>query len=144
MKYGAPGNNQSSKLYEVLISLLELFDPAEVKRRKKEALEKIQALAKAVFSDKVEEMYEIQALATAPEAQGQGYASALVTTATDMADAAGNDTWVLTTEAYRFYEPLGFVVMGECTVGESNPTWDRPPVILRAMLRYATKGNEKV
>ena len=40
-------------------------------------------MVKDVFGERVEEMYEIQVLATAPEAQGQGYGSALVTAVTD-------------------------------------------------------------
>lgn len=53
-------------------------------QRWKECFEKIEALTQSAFGDKVEVMYELQSLATAPEAQGKGFASALVTTVTDM------------------------------------------------------------
>lgn len=109
------------------------------------------ALAQSSFGDRIEEMYEIQTLGTAPEAQGKGFASALVTTITDMVgvsdeswciyltvvyvqgDADGHDVWVLTTSAYGFYEILGFSIVGQATVGADNPKWDRDPVTLRVV-----------
>ncbi len=59
-------------------------DVTEPPKRWKECIEKIAALTQSAFGDKVEVMYELQSLATAPEAQGKGFASALVTTVTDM------------------------------------------------------------
>ncbi|KAI0352851.1 hypothetical protein OH77DRAFT_1512994 [Trametes cingulata] len=142
--YRAPGNNKHSLLSRVVIRLLELFDTAEVKKRKKESTLKVEDLVNATFGGASEKMYEIGALVTAPEAQGRGYASALVTTVTGKADSAARDTWLLTTSAYLFYETLGFVVVGERTVGENNPTWDGPPVILRAMQRLTADGEGSV
>lgn len=48
-------------------------------------------------------------------------------------DADGHDVWVLTTSAYKFYETLGFSIVGEETIGASNPKWDREPVTLRVV-----------
>lgn len=47
-------------------------------KRWKEFGVKAQTLVVEAFGDKVQDMYEIQALCTDPDAQGRGYASALV------------------------------------------------------------------
>ncbi|KAL1944251.1 hypothetical protein VTO73DRAFT_3436 [Trametes versicolor] len=144
LKYGLPGNTKTGRIYAWLAYFVRLSDPPEVKKRWKECFEKIEALTQSAFGDKVEVMYELQSLATAPEAQGKGFASALVTTVTDMGDADGHDVWVLTTSAYKFYETLGFSIVGEETIGASNPKWDREPVTLRVMLRPANAGRQSV
>ena len=41
-------------------------------------------MLKDAFGEKVKEMYEVRTLATAPEAQGRGYGSALVNIVTEM------------------------------------------------------------
>ncbi|KAI0335569.1 hypothetical protein GY45DRAFT_1316922 [Cubamyces sp. BRFM 1775] len=85
-------------------------------------------MAKDAFGEKVEDMYEVQILATAPEAQGQGYGSALVTAITDKGDADGHDVWLLTSDAYQFYESLGFSIVRSDVVGADNPRWKGGPV----------------
>ncbi|KAL1944250.1 hypothetical protein VTO73DRAFT_3435 [Trametes versicolor] len=142
LRYAVPGNRNIRKVFAWLSDLARLFDPPEVQKRWKECMEATGALAQSSFGDRIEEMYEIQTLGTAPKAQGNGFASALVTTITDMGDADGHDVWVLTTSAYGFYEMLGFSIIGQATVGADNPKWDGDPVTLRVMLRPAstTKG----
>ena len=104
-------------------------------------------MVKDAFGEKVKDMYEVQALATAPEAQGRGYGSALVRTVTDMVgeqsasqltllsmfqgDADGHDVWLITSDAYGFYETLGFSVIGYTAVGTDNPKWKGKPVGVR-------------
>ncbi|KAH9846935.1 hypothetical protein C2E23DRAFT_536704 [Lenzites betulinus] len=137
MRYAAPGDGGMSWTCLILMSLLDKSAPANVKARFQECGEKIEALKETALGDEAENMYEIEILGTDPEYQGRGYASALVNTVTDMGDADGHDVWLLTSNAYKFYELLGFSVAGETTVGAEDPTWDQEPVALRLMRRHA-------
>ncbi|EJF61313.1 hypothetical protein DICSQDRAFT_61087, partial [Dichomitus squalens LYAD-421 SS1] len=96
--------------------------------RWKEFGAKARELVSAAFGEKVADMMEIQVLATDPDAQGRGYASALVKYVLRQSDADGRDTWLVTSDAYTFYQRLGFSVVGTTYIGSNNPAWDRDPV----------------
>ncbi|KAI9000912.1 hypothetical protein BD414DRAFT_16422 [Trametes punicea] len=80
-------------------------------------------------------MYDLQILGTAPEAEGLGYASALVNAVIFMADAEGRDVWLTTALTYKFYERLGFVIVGKDVVGADNPEWHGEPIPIHIMHR---------
>ncbi|KAI0832520.1 hypothetical protein BC628DRAFT_1310214 [Trametes gibbosa] len=111
--------------------LRKLTDTRELVKRTREFADTTKALVVDAFGSTVADMYEIQGLGTAPEVQGRGYASALVTAVTDLADADGHDVWVVTTDAYTFYERLGFSVVRSATVGDANPAWEGAPIVVR-------------
>ncbi|KAH9899772.1 hypothetical protein C8Q73DRAFT_680984 [Cubamyces lactineus] len=134
LEYGAPGNNHPSKAYNFFFSLLEKFNTPELTKRKAEFRGKITAMVQKAFGERVADMYDIQILGTAPEAQNRGYASALVNALSEMADAAGRDVWVIT-GAYGFYARLGFVTVAEDSVGGDNPNWDGKPIEVHVMCR---------
>ncbi|KAI0375743.1 hypothetical protein BV20DRAFT_932980, partial [Pilatotrama ljubarskyi] len=96
--------------------------------RKTEFRGLVRSLSQDAFGEHLKDMYDLQMLATAPEAQGQGYGSALVTGVTDMADAEGRDVWVISGDAYKFYERLGFVVVRKAVLGGDNPDWHEEPI----------------
>ncbi|KAI0660883.1 hypothetical protein C8Q70DRAFT_750728 [Cubamyces menziesii] len=75
MRYGTPGECKALNPWRTFL----------------EADSKIEAMLKDAFGEKVKEMYEVRTLATAPEAQGRGYGSALVNIVTEMGDADGHD-----------------------------------------------------
>ncbi|KAI9059115.1 hypothetical protein FKP32DRAFT_1552025, partial [Trametes sanguinea] len=99
-------------------------------QRKEEMREKVEAMVGDALGERAADMYEVQALASAPEAQGQGFGSALVTAVTDMGDADGHDVWLITADARPFYEFLGFEAVRTTTIGAENPNWDGRPVYL--------------
>lgn len=41
-------------------------------------------------------------------------------------------TWLLSSNVLNdnFYHSLGFVTVAEMTLGEDNPTWNGPPIVL--------------
>ncbi|KAJ8496080.1 hypothetical protein ONZ51_g1359 [Trametes cubensis] len=133
--YGAPGSNQTSKIYNFFFDILQRFNTDELNARKSEFRVKIQKMVQTAFGEKAKDMYYIHILGTAPEAQGRGYASALVNAVTAMADVEGRDTWLITADATPFYERLGFAVVQEDSLGAENPNWSSKPVSICIMLR---------
>ncbi|KAI0335570.1 hypothetical protein GY45DRAFT_1316924 [Cubamyces sp. BRFM 1775] len=142
MRYSTPGDPKGLTRWRTfLTALIDKLDNRELAKRKKEVEGKIGAMVEDAFGEKVKDMYEVQALATAPEAQGRGYGSALVTAVTDMGDADGHDVWLITSDAYGFYETLGFSVIRLDFVGADNPKWKGKPVGVRIMYRPAKTAN---
>ena len=115
-------------------------------------------MLESALGARVHDMLEIQSLATAPAKQGRGYASALVRAVNDLvrsllppppsplrvvarwdwaltrraqADSLGRAVYVVTTDAYRFYERLGYGLVGEVWIGDANPRWRGPPAAIR-------------
>ncbi|KAI0375744.1 hypothetical protein BV20DRAFT_1040341 [Pilatotrama ljubarskyi] len=131
MKYGGPGDGKPPRLHRFLTWVLDQFDTPELVKRKTEFMGKVVAMVTDALGEKVADMYEIQAIATAPEAQERGYGTALVTTVTDMGDAQGRDVWLITTDAYPFYESLGFSTIRSDLVGADNSAWDGAPITIR-------------
>lgn len=123
---------------------------ATIIQRREEYGKLVGALSKEAFGDKIHEMYEIIGLGTHPDFQGLGYGSALtrrvlekvkaaasctsvylLLTVTMQSDAEGCDVWLVTTDAWRFYEYLGFTIARSGVMGTNNPAWDGKPVTIR-------------
>ncbi|EJF55769.1 hypothetical protein DICSQDRAFT_72947, partial [Dichomitus squalens LYAD-421 SS1] len=100
-------------------------------QRSKEVRSAIDTLVKDNLGDRYADMIEITHLGTSPEKQGLGYGTALVKVVTDIADGQGLAVTLITTDAYRFYEFVGFELVAEKLVGVDNPTWDGAPVPIR-------------
>lgn len=119
-----------------IVALLSTDSPQQIKRRK-EFVEKVEALSKTVLTDGKDEMLLIMYLYTAPEAQGRGYASGLMRSILDIADSQQRGTWLLTGKATNiiFYNHHGFETVGEFSLGNTNPDWHEDPVIITIMAR---------
>ena len=95
------------------------------------------------------EVVTLRILATSPEKQGRGYASALVRIVTDIvsaclasrpttdfcgqqADAQGRATSLISSNLANsaFYNSLGLVEKAQIILGDDNPTWIEPPITL--------------
>ncbi|KAI0650642.1 hypothetical protein C8Q79DRAFT_397261 [Trametes meyenii] len=138
MHYRGPGDVIDQSRWERLVlGILDKFQTKELKNRLKEYDQKGRAMVQDAFGEKVAGMYEVQAIATAPEAQGRGYGSALITTVTDLGDTEGRDVWLYTVDAYPFYEYLGFSIIRTALMGVDNPTWNSAPITIRLMYRPA-------
>ncbi|KAL1944249.1 hypothetical protein VTO73DRAFT_3434 [Trametes versicolor] len=145
LKYQVPGGREDPWVHTYLTNVSrKLFDTRELTKRVTEFAEKTVAAVVDAFGEKLAEMYEIQSLGTNPEFQGQGFGSALVTAVTDMADADSRDVWLVTTDAYAFYEFLGFATVRSFIVGDANPTWAKAPITVRVMHRPWKKSIEDV
>ncbi|CCL98776.1 uncharacterized protein FIBRA_00781 [Fibroporia radiculosa] len=114
-----------------------VFYTPEQRKRRLEFVEKYTATTKAAFGDEITQMFALNILATSPKKQGTGYGTLLVKAVTDKADTVGRKTWLGSSDIAnrKFYEGCGFVVVGEFTLGEANPTWTAPPVVIQIMLR---------
>ncbi|RPD62163.1 hypothetical protein L226DRAFT_80472 [Lentinus tigrinus ALCF2SS1-7] len=133
--FGVPGNNDTGPISKIINPILNSADPPELHKRKLEFRTRITALIRLVLGPGINEMLEIQVLATSPSKQGRGYGTALVNIVNDMADAQGRKTFVITGDAQGFYETVGYRLVGEDWLGIDNPSWDGPPVPIRVMLR---------
>lgn len=63
---------------------MALATPLMASQRHGEFLRKLGAALEELFGDELERMVELTSIATAPERQGRGYASALVHIVTDL------------------------------------------------------------
>ncbi|KAI0787152.1 hypothetical protein BC629DRAFT_494314 [Irpex lacteus] len=93
--------------------------------------------AVASVGDRIKEMVLLSGLVTRPAKQGRGYGSACVTAITDLADKEGRATWLGSSNVANrgFYESLGFVVIAQITLGETDPTWNEAPLVSDLMIR---------
>lgn len=138
VQFRPPG--PSKPLHKVLGKLIERFPPfrsPEQRKRGKELDTKLAQAVKSAFGENTEDMFAVQLLATHPRAQGRGYGAALVASVTAKADADNRRTWLVSSNVANtwFYEHCGFTTVAEFAVGEGNPTWTKPPVIVRVMAR---------
>ncbi|KAI0706902.1 hypothetical protein C8T65DRAFT_220779 [Cerioporus squamosus] len=129
--FGVPGNNEPGPITKTISPILRRGDPPELQKRKMEFRIIVATLVKLALGPEIDEMLEIQGLATAPSKQGRGYATALVKTVHDMADAQGRKTYVITGDAQGFYETVGYRLVAEDWLGIDNPLWDGPAVPIR-------------
>ncbi|TFY54738.1 hypothetical protein EVJ58_g8681 [Rhodofomes roseus] len=128
------------------ISFIRKSRTAEQKKRIAEMMSKQDAAIKSALGDKIQGMFAVEGLATHPNKQGRGYGSALMAAANAKADALGVASWLSSSNIANtaFYESCGFAVVKEFAIGEDNPTWTEPPVIVRIMARERMGGTHDV
>ncbi|KAI0650644.1 hypothetical protein C8Q79DRAFT_998441 [Trametes meyenii] len=131
-----PGVAQGPVL-PILAPLFKSFDSDELRKRKQEFAAKLIKMLKEAFDSKVEDMIEVQALATAPEKQGRGYGTTLMEFVNAKADRVNRAVWLLTSDAHGFYERVGYSVLAHEVIGDSNPKWHGEPVHLRIVSELA-------
>ncbi|EMD40902.1 hypothetical protein CERSUDRAFT_80552 [Gelatoporia subvermispora B] len=138
----SPLDRLLSKILQGLGRSLKVFDAPEQRKRKAEFITKHGIVAKEAIGDAVKEMIVLEAIATAPSQQRQGYGTMLVHIVTAMADEQGRYTWVTSSNIANtgFYESFGFRTVAEIAMGAENPTWKDPPVIVRIMVRSPTQS----
>ncbi|KAH9928721.1 uncharacterized protein B0H18DRAFT_246915 [Fomitopsis serialis] len=92
---------------------------------------------RAAFGEREQDMFRVDGLATRPEKRHRGYGSALMAAANVRADELGLASWLSTSNIKNtaFYEHFGFATVHEYMVGEANPNWARPPVVVKIMVR---------
>ncbi|KAL4265043.1 Acyl-CoA N-acyltransferase [Pleurotus pulmonarius] len=114
-----------------------LLRSAELRKRRKEVLQKITSATERVYGDRVKSMVHIDGLATSPQSQGRGYAGALLDAVTAKADAGSRATYLESSNVANtgFYESHGFRTIEEIQCGDDNPAWKEPPVVVKLMVR---------
>ncbi|KAI0832525.1 hypothetical protein BC628DRAFT_1309639, partial [Trametes gibbosa] len=136
---GYPGNRRS-QLPPGIISLLNLFDTRELTKRKHEYVDKISVMLKNTFpGDSIEDMIEVEGLATSPARQGHGYGTVLMLFVNAMADVQKRGVYIVTSNSHGFYKRFGYSIVQEDALGVDNPAWKGEPVPLRVMYRRPNK-----
>ncbi|KAI0688643.1 hypothetical protein C8T65DRAFT_746500 [Cerioporus squamosus] len=113
--YGAAGDNKHKPPFSWILRLLGMLRSGEVRKRRNEFLTKATTLIEAAFGEKAEDMFEVEGLGTA--------------------DAQGRATYLITGDAWKFYESAGYKVIAEDLIGNDNPNYHGPPAPIRLMLR---------
>ncbi|OSD04346.1 hypothetical protein PYCCODRAFT_1466307 [Trametes coccinea BRFM310] len=126
---------QKGRLFMLFLPIIKRFYTEELAKRKAEYRQKVAAMLEAAFGDSVDELIEVQSLATAREKQGSGYGTALMHHANALADSQNRGVYMITSDAHKFYETVGYSIVQEATMGENNPAWDGEPVRIRLMYR---------
>ncbi|KAI5118030.1 hypothetical protein M0805_004895 [Coniferiporia weirii] len=120
-----------------------LINSREQTKRSKEARIKVEKLNDEKLGDSEAEMIYIEVLATNPERQGGGYGTALVKTILSMADSQGRSVYLFSSNIANvsFYELFGFSVTAQVLLGDDNPKWRKPPVVMPMMIRKPRSGD---
>ncbi|GJE95605.1 GNAT family N-acetyltransferase [Phanerochaete sordida] len=118
--------------------LNQLTYSKEQRLRSAEFGTKMRKAIRDTLGERTAYMIEVGSLATSPECQGRGYASSLVRVATNLADARGVPSWLVSSNTANrgFYHSLGFEVVTTFHVGDGNPTWTAAPVPVDIMVRH--------
>ncbi|KAH9946942.1 hypothetical protein B0H21DRAFT_740954 [Amylocystis lapponica] len=118
-----------------LEKVLRSINTAELKHRRTEYADKLGVAIKSAFGDNVNNMMSLDSISTIPSKQGRGYGRELVRSVTAKADAEGRSTWLVSSNVANttFYGRCGFSVAGQFALGDSNPLWDKGPIIVRVV-----------
>ncbi|KAJ3539695.1 hypothetical protein NM688_g6329 [Phlebia brevispora] len=107
-------------------------------KRFEEFLEKIRKAVRSSCGDRLQDMFYISGVATAPAKQRRGYASTLMRMACTMADERNSATWLVVGNVpanNAFYAAFGFVTVAQTLLGDEDPDWTEDPVPVDVMVR---------
>jgi len=116
----------------------------ERQRRFKEYIDKLEIIKKEVIEPRKEDLMYLNMIATEPNCQGRGYGSRLLEQMNGIADSRGRATWLISSKYAntQFYNSHGYHEVGRVVVGNDNPTWKEPPVVVLVMIREFPAVND--
>jgi len=125
-------------LKRVLLPIWKLqWTEEQMKRRLEYTAKEPKAIEEAI-GDRKSEMLYLRLIFSHPKKQGRGYGYTLGKVATDRADELSMPMYLMSSNVdanTKFYNSLGFVTAAEIIVGDNNPTWGKPPVVIALMVR---------
>ncbi|THH12228.1 hypothetical protein EW145_g101 [Phellinidium pouzarii] len=133
-----PIDKQVDNIYRLIGRLLNLVGKSKEQRKRFDEVQmKLGKYAEEMLGEDMKKMRSVNALATAPAFQRRGYGGALVDAITELADAEGRSTYLFSSNPINteFYNSHGFFTLAVVSVGDDNPTWKRPPVLIPLMVR---------
>ncbi|KAI0335567.1 hypothetical protein GY45DRAFT_810945 [Cubamyces sp. BRFM 1775] len=133
-QYGFPGGKKGP-FRSIVAPFLGAFVSEELAKRRKEWAEVTKAMLQCTLGDTAKDMIEVQGLVTAPKKQGRGYGTVLMRFVNALADAQNRGVYIFTTDAYGFYQSVGYSILQEAVVGADNPKWNGDPVHIKLMYR---------
>jgi len=122
----------------------QYINTPERAKREKEVWSKGSELETKVLGSRKMKMMYLDLIVADPALQGKGYGSALMRHANALADAKNCAVWLHSSDLGNtaFYNAMGYVKAGEWSLGDDNPSWNGPPIVLYLMIREA-KGDRK-
>ncbi|GJE95604.1 hypothetical protein PsYK624_117900 [Phanerochaete sordida] len=133
-----PLNKILSRFVTWIVRLINWYClSAEQQKRTAELISGMQNTFEAFLGESMSHILEIDHLATAPECQHRGYATALVQLAAALADARGVQLELTSSHPANrhFYQSLGFKFLHTFYVGAENTSWAGAPVSIDLMVR---------
>jgi len=124
-------------LQYIAMQLLFLVRGPEENKRQIEVQNKMDAAAREALGDQAKYMINLANLHTIPAKQGRGYGTTLVKLVTAEADRRSLSTCLCSINVANtgFYNSLGFLTAKHIFIGEDNPAWHEPPVVIDLMVR---------
>ncbi|KAH9950506.1 RmlC-like cupin domain-containing protein [Amylocystis lapponica] len=117
-------------IVELLYRTLSAFNSKEQKARRR-IWRQVQSGIRISHRGRGQRDDQSDILAAAPAKQGLGYGSALVMSVTAKADEEGRSVWLLTNlYTWTYYAQFGFTTVAQVSLGEKNPTYKGPPVVV--------------
>ncbi|KAL0947539.1 hypothetical protein HGRIS_013635 [Hohenbuehelia grisea] len=124
-------------LYHGIGRVARLRSSRDSRRRIEEMKEKMGAAIERGVGERAKDMMHVMMLMTHPRHQGKGYGGGLLDFITASADTLGKSTFLESSNIANtaFYESHGFKTVSEAIIGDEEPTWKRPPVVVKIMVR---------
>jgi len=132
------GNNDEELIFDFLASpIFEIDLSKEQKKRREELVQKAKEAIESSLGSRKPEMLYVSRLFADPATQGRGYGYALANVAVRRAEHLSRAAYLVSSNAKNtgFYNSVGFFTVGEIVLGDSNPEWEEPPVVMSVMVR---------
>jgi len=109
----------------------------ERQNRYKEFGMQLEALKEELIEPRKQDLMYLNLITTDPACHGRGYGSRLLEYMNDIADSRGRATWLFSSKYSNtpFYNSHGYEEVARVVVGENNPLWKLPPVVVPIMIR---------
>lgn len=136
--------NPVLSIVERFVAMFRFQETEEIKRRRQELGEKHAKAIKDALGNRKADMFYLERLWVDPATQGRGYGYSLAKVATDAADAASRPIYLDSSNINntKFYNSVGFATVATFTIGDDNPTWNKPPIVLSIMLKEPPAAQE--
>ncbi|TFK43701.1 hypothetical protein BDQ12DRAFT_191612 [Crucibulum laeve] len=140
-----PGDRVLDWIAGLMVKIWGRLGSAEQHKRQKEFQDKVKDAISKHLGDRVNDMLYLEIVATEPASQGRGYGGALVDAVTAVADSLLQESYLVSSNIANteFYNSHGFKTARDILIGDQNPNWRKPPVVVKLMVRAIGGHNDE-